>query len=86
MRVQGLSAQRIESNMLKDFVVKKFKWNEVKTKYFLEKNKIAEVRKLVGYNGYPHWEQKVVDKTRQFKRFCENREKRESNGDNSRVL
>ena len=70
MRVQGLAAQRIESNMLRDFIEKKFKWNDVKTKYFLEKNKIAEVRNLVCYNGYPHWEHKVVEKTRFFKKFC----------------
>jgi hypothetical protein len=73
LKLQSVSEERITEDILHAYVGKKFKWNAVKTAYFLEKNRIRTVQDLLGYDKYPQWEHKVVGKTRAFKEYCEAR-------------
>ena len=41
--------------MVNTYVDKKFKWKKVKTKYFMEKNKVRDIHGILGYNDYPLW-------------------------------
>ena len=55
LKLQGISEQKIESELLSKYIEEKFKWNKVKTQYFLEKNQINDLISLIGYDRYPQW-------------------------------
>ena len=79
LRFQGLSGQKIGDEMIKDYIEKNFRWNNVKTKYFLEKNCIRDLRGIVSYRDYPSWEHRIANKTAQFLKFCEEKIKVDEN-------
>lgn len=55
LKLQDISEQRINQNMISDYIKNKFKWNKVKTQYFLHKNSINSVQDLLTYQMYPRW-------------------------------
>lgn len=59
--------------MVQGYIGKKFKWNQVKTGYFLEKNNINSIEQLFRYDRFPHWEANIIRKTLNFKEYCQKR-------------
>lgn len=48
-----MSERKINGDLINNFVTNKFKWNNVKTNYFLERNQINSVSKMLNYDKYP---------------------------------
>lgn len=70
LKLQEISERKIRSELLQGYIGKKFKWSQVKTNYFLEKNNINSIEQLVNYHQFPQWENKMVRKTLEFSNYC----------------
>jgi hypothetical protein len=57
--------------VVENYIYAKFKWNKVKTKYFLEKNGITSMKDLLEYPRYPYFEKSIIEKTKLFREYCE---------------
>ena len=77
LQFHDLSKEKIEDEMVNTYVDKKFKWKKVKTNYFLEKNKVRDIHGILGYSDYPLWQQKAVNKTSEFIKFCQEKSRKE---------
>ena len=47
VKLSGISRQRINDDLMQNYVGRKFKWNAVKSRYFLEKNGMTKVSSLI---------------------------------------
>ena len=55
LRIQGLSVERTSDDIIRRYISKKFRWNQVKVNYFVERNKIVGMGRVLEYDKYPHW-------------------------------
>lgn len=69
--MQEISERRINVDLVNSYISKKFKWNDVKMDYFLQKNQITSISKLLNYDKYPQMEKNIVGKTLDFARYCQ---------------
>jgi hypothetical protein len=69
--LQEHSERALRLEVLENYIFAKFKWNKVKTKYFLEKNSITSMNDLLEYPRFPFYEKNIIDKTKQFREYCE---------------
>ena len=71
LKLQEISQRRINVDLVNSYISKKFKWNDVKMDYFLQKNQITSISKLLNYDKYPQMEKNIVGKTLDFARYCQ---------------
>ena len=69
--MQEHSERSLRLEVVENYILAKFKWNKVKTKYFLEKNNISSMKDLLEYSRFPYFEKTIIDKTKQFREYCE---------------
>lgn len=71
MKLQQHSERSLRLDIVDNYISSKFKWNKVKAKYFLEKNNITSMRDLLEYSRFPYYENSIIEKTKQFRDYCE---------------
>jgi hypothetical protein len=71
LKLQEHSEKTLRLEVVENYILAKFKWNKVKTKYFMEKNNIFSMKDLLEYPRFPYFEKTIIDKTKQFREYCE---------------
>ena len=84
LKLQEISERRINIELTNSYIGKKFRWGDVKTDYFLQKNQINSVSKLLAYDKYPPMEKSIVKKTQDFGHYCEEMKNIVERGKNSK--